>query len=103
MALLFERAYRCLGNTRWLDLARESVGAEFQLANRAQANGGIAGLDLEGPSGMGSRPGLLAACWAIGRHEGQGAYRELAATLLTNLSDRIIKRDTAYDVISGSA
>ncbi|MFP8879980.1 MAG: type 2 lanthipeptide synthetase LanM [Myxococcota bacterium] len=104
LALLFERAYRQFSDTRWLELARQSIGTEFQLAHRAHESGRFTGFDLEGPAGMnGSRSGLIAACWVIGRHEGQGVYRELAKALLTDLSDRIIERDTAYDVIGGSA
>jgi lantibiotic modifying enzyme len=49
------------------------------------------------------RPGLVAAFWAIGRHEGQGVYRELARGLLTDLTDRIIERDTTFDVVGGTA
>lgn len=104
LALLLERAYRHLGDSRWLILAREAIGTEFQMARQAYEGGRFAGFDVEGLSGMsGSRSGLIAACWAIGRHEGHGTYRELARTLLTDLDPRIIERDRAYDVIGGSA
>jgi len=103
MAMMFERAYRHFGDQRWLKLAQSCVHREFQQVARAQQNGRYAGLDFEGPSGMGARPGLVASFWAIGRHEGKGDYRACARRLLTDMTDRVIDRDTSFDVIGGSA
>ena len=50
-----------------------------------------------------TRPGIVAAAWAIGRHEGYGHYRAFAETLAVSVSDRVIRKDDSFDVISGSA
>lgn len=103
IAMLMERAYRHFGDTRWLDLAKESINQTFQGVTQALKNGRFTGFDLQSPSGLMDRPGFIAACWAIGRHEGCGAYRELAHTLIVDMTDRTIKRDMSYDLIAGSA
>jgi type 2 lantibiotic biosynthesis protein LanM len=104
LALLFEWAYRYFGDEYWLDLARQSIAWEFQMASAVSEGKRFSGFDVEGPAGLVSgRTGLITAAWVIGRHEGQGAYREVAKELLTGLNDRIIERDTSYDVVGGSA
>ena len=103
MALLFERAYRHFADKRWLDLAKASIEYEVQFITRYSETASSAVFDLEGPTGMMSRPGFISASWAIGRHEGEGSYRELARTLLTKMNYRTIERDRSHDVIAGSA
>jgi type 2 lantibiotic biosynthesis protein LanM len=103
MSMLFERAYRHFSDPRWLTLARKCVHNEFTRATRALHDGRFAGMDSEGPAGLMQRAGLIASCWTIGRHDGQGAYRELARKLLIDLNEQTIERDTGYDIISGSA
>ena len=100
LSLLFERAYRVLGDRRWLDLARSALGHEFaiwqQVATREQFLRGA-------PSGLLQRAGLMAGFWAIGRHEGFGGHRVAARELATSISDRTIRNDQSFDVIAGSA
>lgn len=100
ISLTFELAYRTLKDPRWLDLAAGSVNLEMRAIQAGLGN--LAGLNLP-PSGMLGRGGLLASLWCIGRHEGKGAHREVARRLATELSDRAIENDDAYDMISGSA
>lgn len=100
LALLFERAYRVLGERRWLDLARRSIGSEVE----AFRSGAIRDRLLRTPpGGLTERGGLLAATWAVGRHEGLGEHREVAHELAVSFSDRTIASDDAFDVIAGAA
>ncbi|MCP4498336.1 MAG: hypothetical protein GY825_16365 [Phycisphaeraceae bacterium] len=100
LSLLFERAYRVLGDRRWLDLARSALGHEFaiwqQVATREQFLRGA-------PSGLLQRAGLMAGFWAIGRHEGFGGHRVAARELATSISDRTIRNDQRFDVIDHRA
>lgn len=100
LALLFERAYRVLGDRRWLDAARRSLAFEVGLAG---TRGGFESLRRMAPGGMLARGGLLAGTWAIGRHEGHGVFRDLARSLAVELSERTVASDAAFDVIGGSA
>ena len=100
LALLFERAYRALGDDRWLDVARRSLAFEVGLAGM---KGGLESLRRMPPGGMMERGGLVAGAWAIGRHEGQGAFRDVARSLAVDLSARTVESDGAFDVIAGSA
>ena len=102
LALLFERAYRHFGDKKWLNLAKASIQSELQACTQLHKED-LTLFDIEGVSGMMARPGFISAAWAIGTHEGQGIYRDLAKKLLIAISDRTIERDTSHDVISGSA
>ena len=99
IALLFEKAYRVLGDSRWLEVARSSIELELAVSRRHKQ----APLHLNSPDGMGVRGGLLAALWAIGRHEGMGDCRDLARVMVADLDQRLIDKDEGYDVIAGSA
>jgi type 2 lantibiotic biosynthesis protein LanM len=102
MSLLFERAYRHFGDKKWLDLAKATIQSELQVCTKSHKDN-LTLFDIEGPTGMMTRPGFISAAWAIGTHEGQGIYRDLAKKLLIEVSDRTIERDTSHDVISGTA
>ena len=99
---LLEAAYRHFGRRELLDLARASVGWHAE-AIRKDPRRVTAMFELEAVSGMGERCGLLAACWALGRHEGCGAYRDLARRIVASISPRAIGRDRSLDVINGGA
>ena len=102
LALVFERAYRLFGERRWLDIACGAINFERNLSSSSSS--AAQGLFTTPPSGLGgSRPGIVAAAWAIGRHEGYGHYREFARKIATSLSERTISKDVDYDIISGSA
>jgi lantibiotic modifying enzyme len=101
MAIAFEKAYRVLGDARWLDLARRSLMLELQGWQRG--GGGRERIARERPTGMLARGGLVAGLWAVGRHEGQGAFRDAARGIATEITDRTIRSDDDYDLISGSA
>lgn len=100
LCLLFERAYRVLGERRWLELACGAVNFEF---NQSKSSSMSQYLNSHPPTGLLARPGIVAAAWAIGRHEGYGHYRAFAETLAVSVSDRVIRKDDSFDVISGSA
>lgn len=102
IALLLELAYRRLGRRDLLELAKASVGWHAAMM-RSQPDRIAAIFELEPISGMGDRGGLLAACWAIGRHEGQGAHRDLARRIVASISPRTIQRDAYFDVVNGGA
>lgn len=102
IVLLLEAAYRRFGRRELLDLARASVGWHAELMRRDPRR--IASIfELEPVSGMGERCGLLAACWALGRHEGGGGYRDLARRIVESITPRAIERDRSLDVVNGGA
>ncbi len=102
IALLLEMAYRRFGRRDLLDLAKASVGWHAEVMRKDPRR--IASIfELEPVSGMGERCGLLAACWALGRHEGAGAYRDLARRIVASISPRAIERDRSLDVVNGGA
>ncbi|HBZ97848.1 MAG TPA: hypothetical protein DEO57_08380, partial [Phycisphaerales bacterium] len=103
LALVLERAYRHFNDRRWLTLAKRCITHQFNAVTTMQTRGRFTGFDIEGPAGLMGRAGMIAACWAIGRHETHGKYRDVARRLTIDLDPRIIERDTGYDVISGSA
>lgn len=102
IVLLLEMAYRRFGRRDLLDLAKASVGWHAEVMGKDPRR--IAGIfELEPVSGMGERCGLLAACWAIGRHEGEGEFRDLARRIVASISPRAITRDRSLDVVNGGA
>ncbi len=101
LALLFERAYRALGDRRYLEVAAASLRRE--LAAWTTSPSMRADWVRRKPDGMGGRSGLMAGWWAVGRHEGHGAYRMAARELAISFSDRAIEADDGYDLIAGSA
>ena len=103
LALLFERAYRCFGDADLLRNAKAAVQRELSLLEHGDSSAIGTLFALEGPSGMGQRAGVLAAFWAIGRHEGGGRHRDMVHALLDGITDRTIKLDDSFDVISGAA
>lgn len=100
LALLFERAFRILGDRRWLELASRSIAREIEAFGKSSLR---ASLLRTPPAGMATRGGLMAAAWAIGRHEGCGRHREIARELAVSISARTIESDDAFDAIAGSA
>ena len=103
LALLYERGYRYFGDREFLRSAEAAVQRELILLGRGDASAVGKHFALEGPSGMGQRAGILAAFWAIGRHEGCGHHRDMVHTILDEITDRTVELDTAFDVIAGSA
>lgn len=101
LALLFERAYRALGDRRYLEVAASSLRRELAAWNTSPSM--RAEWVRRKPDGMGDRGGLMAGWWAVGRHEGHGAYRMAARELAISFSDRAIEADDGYDIIGGSA
>lgn len=101
LALLFERAYRVLGDRRWLDLARGSLAREFRAWRDSPTS--RSWMTRQVPAGMLERGGLVAGLWAIGRHEGGGDHRAAAIEIATTISDRTIRADEDFDVIGGAA
>lgn len=100
LALLFERAYRLLGDERWLGHARDALAVEVE----SFASGAVRDPVLRGvPGGMGPRAGLVAGAWAVGRHESCGRFREVAREVAVSMSDRTIAADGEHDVIGGVA
>lgn len=100
LSLLFERAYRVLGDRRWLDVAQSALGHEFASWENVATRESFL---RDAASGLLSRAGVLAGFWAIGRHEGFGGHREAAREIATSISDRTIRNDQSFDVIAGSA
>lgn len=100
MALLFERAYRHFGQRRWLEQAKKAIGLEV---GTIESQGNREMMERWVPAGMMGRAGLVAAAWAIGRHEGEGEHRTLARELAMSVTDRTLETDQAYDIIAGSA
>ena len=100
LAILFERAYRVLGDPRWLELASQCVALEV---NQFQSKTGRESLVRSAPAGMSVRGGMLAGAWAVGRHDGHGDARRMAQALAVSVSDRAIQGDNMFDVIGGSA
>ncbi|MAC18853.1 MAG: hypothetical protein CMJ23_04080 [Phycisphaerae bacterium] len=100
LAVLFEKAYRVLGDHRWLELARSAL--EIELAGYRR-HGDDSPLLQCPPDGVGVRAGAIAGLWTIGRHEGMGDCRDLARRLATKISERVVRRDETYDLISGSS
>ena len=101
VALVFERAYRSLGDRRYLEAAERCLRREHENWQRSPA-----ARDRwirSTPEGVGTRAGVVAGWWALGRHEEHGTYREAARELATSLTDRTIGNDHGYDVIAGSA
>ncbi|MFM1832294.1 MAG: hypothetical protein RLZZ461_610 [Planctomycetota bacterium] len=101
LALLFEKAYRVLGDGRWLDLARRSLAGEFGAWRDLPTS--RAWMTRLVPAGMLDRGGLVAGLWAIGRHEGGGDHRTAAIEIATTISNRTICADEDFDVIGGAA
>lgn len=101
LALLFERAYRILGDRRYLDAAANCLRLEHH--HWMTTPGFRHELTRARPDGVGNRNGLMAGWWAVGRHEGYGELRDAAGELATALSDRAVQGDDGYDVIAGSA
>ena len=100
LSLLFERAYRVLGDDHWLDLARSSLGHEITMWRRPAMREQFLRLS---PVGLLQRAGLVAGFWGIGRHEGFGEFRDAAREIATSISDRTIRNDRSFDAIAGSA
>ena len=100
ITLLFEKAYRVLDDRRYLDIACSAVEIEMASYRRFGAETGFL---QTSPDGYGIWGGLTAALWAIGRHEGMGEYRDLSLKMVENLTEKNIRKDESYDVISGTA
>ena len=100
ITLLLEKAYRVLGDRRYLDAACSAV--EIEVATHRRFGDKTGFLEIS-PDGLGLWGGLTAACWVIGRHEGMGEYRDLALKMVEGLSENNIRKDESYDIISGSA
>ncbi len=100
LALLFERAYRVLGDRRWLEIARAAIGAELKQLESTESARQMGSWPL---SGLLGRAGLVAGAWAVGRHEDHGRCREFARDLAVSVSDRVVRKDDVFDLIAGSA
>ncbi|MCP4835393.1 MAG: type 2 lantipeptide synthetase LanM [Phycisphaera sp.] len=100
LSLLFEKAYRVLGDRRYLDVACSTM--ELEMASHRRHGAETRFLQTS-PDGYGVWGGLTAALWAIGRHEGMGEYRDLSLKMVESLTERNIRKDESFDVISGAA
>ena len=73
VALVFERAYRSLGDRRYLEAAERCLRREHENWQRSPA-----ARDRwirSTPEGVGTRAGVVAGWLALGRHEEHGTYR----------------------------
>ncbi len=100
LALLFEKAYRHFGDARWLEEAKRAIALEVETID---LRGHREMIERWTPAGLMGRAGLVAAAWAIGRHEGEGAHRTLAREIALSVSDRTLATDEMCDLIAGSA
>ena len=100
LALLFERAYRVLGDPLWLETARAAIGGELKKLESPEFARQMSSWPVNGLLG---RAGLVAGAWAVGRHEDHGRCREFARDLAVSVSDRVVRKDDSFDLIAGSA
>jgi type 2 lantibiotic biosynthesis protein LanM len=96
LAILYERAARVFNNPQYLEFARSALHYEIRSIQR-DSNPILA------PSGMLTTPGLLLGFWRVGANEGHGDLRDLTRKMVKAIGPRAINRDTAYDIIAGSA
>lgn len=99
LGLLYERAYRVFGESRWLETACGAIDWEVN----SPAAVGMQALEILPPTGLLARPGIISAAWSIGRHEDHGRYRDFARTLAVSVSEKAISNDDTFDVIGGTA
>lgn len=100
IVMLLELAYRALGERHWIELATRAIDIDYRAIGMGLD--ATSGLNLP-PSGLTYRGGLTSSLWMLGRHEGYGEYRDAARRITTEITERSIKNDQAYDALGGCA